>query len=281
MESMKRSKHWHSKLASTGFALTLLAVSAQPEDTTTIQNTTLIQKMAANEAAARQQRPNFYYIAEERSDRTSSHLWKEIVVETPDGALRRLVAIDNRPLTADEAAAEQRRIDTIVAHPDDFRKLNQTNKDDEGRATQLLQLLSTAFILQADGDANGCTRFNFQPKPDFQPSSYQERVAHEMTGTITVKEPEDRLCTLDATIAHPVEFGFGMLGHIDQGGHFSLERKEVDPQNWKSDRISVHVTGRILMLKSLAQSKDVIRSEIRAVPQNLTLAQAAQISQHP
>lgn len=279
MESMKRRKHWHSKLASALFALTLLAVTAQPEDTTPIQNSSLIQKMAANEAAARQQRPNFYYVAEERSDRTSNHLWKEIVVETPDGALRRLVAIDNRPLTADEAAAEQRRIDTLVAHPEDFRKLNQTSKDDEGRATQLLQLLSTAFILQADGDANGCTRFSFQPKPDFQPSSYQERVAHQMTGTISVKQPENRLCTLDATIAHPVEFGFGMLGHIDQGGHFSLERKEVDPQNWKSDRISVHVTGRILMLKSLAQSKDVIRSEIRAVPQNLTLAQAAQITQ--
>jgi hypothetical protein len=278
---MNRSKPWHSKLASTAFALTLLAVTAQaaqPEDTNPIQNTSLIQKMAANEAAARQQRPNFYYVAEERSDRTSGHLWKEIVVETPDGALRRLVAIDNRPVTADEASAEQRRIDYIVAHPEDFRKLNQTNKDDEGRATQLLQLLSTAFDLQADGDANGCTRFNFQPKPGFQPSSYQERVAHEMTGTISVKQPEDRLCTLDATIAHPVEFGFGMLGHIDQGGHFSLERKEVDPQNWKSDRISVHVTGRILMLKSLTQSKDVIRSEIRAVPQNLTLAQAAQIS---
>ncbi len=276
---MKRKKHWHSKLAPTLFALTLLAVAAKPEDTSSLQNSSLIQKMAANEAAARQQRPNFYYIAEERSDRTSGHLWKESVVETPDGALRRLVAIDNQPLTADEAAAEQRRIDTLVAHPEDFRKLNQTSKDDEGRATQLLQLLSTAFILQADGEANGCSRFNFQPKPDFQPSSYQERVAHEMTGTISVKQPENRLCTLDATIAHPVEFGFGMLGHIDQGGHFSLERKEIDPQNWKSDRISVHITGRILMLKSLAQSKDVIRSEIRAVPQNLTLAQASQISQ--
>jgi hypothetical protein len=275
---MKRSKRWQSKLASV-FALTFLSVSARPEDNSLIQNSSLIQKMAANEAAARLQKPNFYYAAEERSDRTGGHLWKEIVVETPDGPLRRLVAIDNRPLTADEAAAEQRRIDNIVAHPDEFRKLNEANKDDEARATQLLQLLSTAFIIQADGDANGCARFNFQAKPDFRPSSYQERVAHEMTGTISVKQPENRLCTLDATITHPVEFGFGMLGHIDQGGHFSLQRKEVDPQNWKSDRISVHVTGRILMLKSLAQSKDVVRTEIRAVPQTLTLAQAAQVSQ--
>ena len=58
---------------------------------------------------------------------------------------------------------------------------------------------------------------------------------------------------------------------MDQGGHFSLKRKQIDATNWKSDRISVHVSGRILLLKSLAQSQDVVRTEIRTIPQNLTL----------
>jgi hypothetical protein len=242
------------------------------------QETSLIQKVAANEVAARTTRPHFFYVSEERSARTGGHLWKENVVETTDGPLRRLIAIDNRPLTPDEAAAEQRRIDRLVSNPDEFRRQNQAHKDDEDRATQLLQLLSSDFVLTPDGEANGCLRFNFQPKPDFRPASYQERVAHEMAGTISLKRPEDRLCTLDATILHPVEFGFGMLGHIDQGGHFSLARKQVDAKNWKSDHISVHINGRILMLKSLAQDQDAVRAGIRIVPQNLTLAQAAQMT---
>ena len=242
------------------------------------QETSAVGKMAANEDTARQHRPNFFYVSEERSDRTGGHLWKEIVVETTDGPLRRLIAIDNRPLTAGEADAEQHRIDNLVSHPGDFRRQNQAHKDDEARATQLLQLLSTAFVLTPNGEVNGCLRFTFQPKPDFHPSSYQERVAHEMAGTVSLKRPEDRLCTLEATILHPVEFGYGVLGHIDQGGHFSLERKQIDATNWKSDRIIVHVSGRILLLKSLAQSQDVVRTEIRMVPQNLTLTQAAQMS---
>jgi hypothetical protein len=98
-----------------------------------------------------------------------------------------------------------------------------------------------------------------------------------MMGAVSLKQPENRLCTLDARIIHPVEFGFGVLGHIDEGGHFSLTRRQVDAKNWKSDRISVHVTGRILMLKSLAQDQDSVRTGIRVVPQNLTVAQAAQI----
>jgi hypothetical protein len=242
------------------------------------QETSLIGKVAANEVTARQSRPNFFFVSEERSDRTGGHLWKENIVETTDGPLRRLLAIDNRPLTAGETDAEQRRIDRLVSRPDDFRRQNQVHKDDEARATQLLQLLSSAFVLAPDGEVNGCLRFTFQARPDFHPSSYQERVAHEMAGTVSLKKPEDRLCSLDAKILHPVEFGFGMLGHIDQGGHFSLERKQIDATNWKSDRISVHVSGRILILKSLTQSQDVVRTEIRIVPQNLTLAQAAQMS---
>jgi len=254
------------------FALVLLATAA------TAQETSLVQKMAANEVAARQQRSHFFYVSEERSDRTGGHLWREKVVEINDGALRRLVAIDNRPLTAAAAEAEQRRIDSLVSNPDEFRRLNQAHKDDESRAIQLLQILSSNFALTPDGEINGCIRFAFQPKPEFRPSSYQERIAHELVGTVSLKQPEDRLCTLDAKILRPVEFGFGLLGHIDQGGHFSLARKQVDAKNWKTDHISVHIGGRILLLKSLAQNQDAVRTEIRIVPQNLTLAQAAQLT---
>jgi hypothetical protein len=241
------------------------------------QQTSLVEKMAANEVTARQQRLHFFYVSQERSVRTGGHLWKENVIETNDGPLHRLIAIDNRPLTPNEAAAEQRRIDHLIAHPSEFRRLNQAHKDDEDRATQLLQLLSSAFVMTPAGEANGCLRFNFQTKPDFRPASYQERVVHEMAGTVSVKTPDNRLCSIEATIVRPVDFGFGILGHIDQGGHFSLTRKQVDAKNWKSDRISVHVNGRILMLKTLAQDQDAVRSDIRVVPQNLTLAQAAQI----
>ena len=252
-------------------ALVLLGTTAWP------QQPTVVDKMAANEVAARQQRSQFSFVSEERSVRTGGHLWKENVVETRDGALRRLIAIDNKPLTPGEVAAEQHRIDYLVAHPDDFRRQNQAHKDDETRATQLMQMLSSAFVLTPNGEVNGCTRFTFQPKPEFRPSSYQERVAHEMAGTVSIKQPDNRLCTLQATIIHPVEFGFGMLGHIDQGGSFSLARRQIGAKDWKSDRISVHISGRILLLKSLAQDQDTVRSEIRTVPQNLTLTQAAQL----
>jgi hypothetical protein len=234
--------------------------------------------MAANEVAARQQVAHFAYTAEERSIRTGGHLWKEKVVETTDGPLRRLIAIDNQPLSPEQAQAEQQRIDSLVKDPNAFRRMNSAHKDDELRATQLLQLLPTAFLMTPAGEANGCVRFTFQPNPSFQPSSYLERASREMSGTVSLKQPENRLCSLDARAFSPIEFGFGMLGHIDQGSHFTLERKRIDETNWKSDRISVHITGKILLFKSLTQDQEATRTEIRVVPQNLSLQQAAQMT---
>jgi len=242
------------------------------------QDPGLVTKMAANEVAARQQVPHFAYTSEERSTRTAGHLWREKVVETADGPLRRLIAIDNQPLTPDQVQAEQRRIDSLVGNPNDFRKMNLAHKDDELRATQLLQLLPTAFIMTPAGEEDGCVRFTFQPNPSFQPSSYLERASREMSGTVSLKQPEDRLCDLDAKAFRPIEFGFGMLGHIDQGSRFSLERKRIDEANWKSDRISVHITGKILLFKSLTQDQEATRTDIRLVPQNLSLQQAAQMT---
>jgi hypothetical protein len=268
-----QSKRWVRRMLWQGVVgLTVLTAVAWP------QGLDVISKMAANEVAARQHRAHFAYVSEERSTRTGNRLWKEKVVETTDGPLRRLMAIDGRPLTAEETAAEQVRIDNLVAHPEDFRRLNRAHKDDEEQATKLLEMLPKAFVVSPDGELNGCSRFSFRPNPEFQPSSYQDRVAHEMEGSVSVKEPEDRLCTLEARITHPVDFGFGVLGHIDQGGHFSLERKAFDSGNWKTDRISVHVSGRILLLKNLAQNQETVRTEIRVVPQNLSLAEAARMA---
>ncbi len=77
--------------------------------------------MAANEVAARQDLQHFAYTSEERSTRTGGHLWTEKVVEASDGSLRPLVAVDGKPLSADQTEAEQHRINSLVADPNEFR----------------------------------------------------------------------------------------------------------------------------------------------------------------
>ncbi len=260
------------KVALVGTTCLLSAVAAA-------QDVSLIQTMANNEVTARKQEARFSYVAEERSVRTGGHLWKEKVVETDDGPLHRLIAVDGRTLTAGEAKVEADRIGALVADPSAFRQTNAAHLDDESHAAQLLQLLPKAFLVTPAGEEHGCTRFAFRPNPAYQPASYEERVVHAMGGTVSLQQPVNRLCHLDAKILEPVAFGYGFLGRIEQGGHFSLERTPVNEKNWKSDRISVHMQGRILLLKSLTRDQDVLRTEIREAPKHLSLEEAARLTQ--
>ena len=237
-----------------------------------------VTQMAANEKTARAQQHHFTYLSEERSTRTGGHLWKEKVVETDDGVLQRLLAVDGHPLAPAQTRAEEQRIEGIVAHPEAFRRLNANHYDDEVKATQLLEMLPKAFLISPAGEENGCTRYSFRPNPAFQPSTYEERIIHVLEGTVSIKEPEDRLCKLQAKIAQPVEFGFGLLGKVNSGGHFELQRVQVDPNNWKSMHISVHIDGRILLLKSIARDQETTRTEIHLVPQHLSLVEAAKMT---
>ena len=242
------------------------------------QDTGLVAIMAKNEFNAHKQDVHFSYIAEERSARTGGHLWRENVVETADGPLHRLLAVDGRPLGAAAAKAESARIAAIVANPAEFRRVNAAHRDDEAHAAELLGLLPKAFLLTFAGAQDGCTLFAFRPNPAFQPSTYEERAIHAMGGTVSLRQPEDRLCRLQATILQPVTFGFGLLGRIEQGGQFTLERIPVGTTSWKSSFISVHVEGRILMLKTLTREQEIRRTDIHVIPQNLSLGDAARLT---
>jgi hypothetical protein len=235
--------------------------------------------MAANEVAAREHQGTFAYTSEERSDRTSMHLWQERDVEIGDGILRRLIAVDGRLLSKEETALEAQRLQSLVNNPDAFRRESAAHKDDEKHATSMLQLLPRAFTLTLDGTDGDCTRYRFTPNPAFQPATYEERVGAAMAGTVSLREPENRLCILQGALQHPVTFGFGIIGKVDAGGNFRLERAPVEGYTWKSQKISVHMGGRILMMKSLAKEQETTRTGIRIVPSNLTLAQGLQLIQ--
>jgi hypothetical protein len=231
--------------------------------------------MVQAEKRARHDRTFFRYTSEERSSRTGGHLWRENVVETPDGLLRRLVAVDGQPLSPDRAAAEERRIAALVGHPDTLRALNADRRADEERVGRILDILPKAFIWTTDGMQGDCARISYKPNPDFTPSSYEERIVHGIAGTLFIRILSTRLCGIDGHVVDRITFGYGLLGHIEKDSHFSVTRVPVSPTDWKNSVIDVHVDGKILLLKSISRDEKARHMNPQPLPTNLTLAQAA------
>lgn len=255
------------------FTLQLLESLAQtPAPAPAVQ---MVEQMVHAEAVSRGTRQRFLYRRTERSIRTKGHLWDELVVETTDGRMRRLVSVDGKPLSISEQRAENNRISDLVNHPAEFRREAQAQREDEFRLSNLLKQVPKMFLFQMEGTDGDCTRITYTPNPQFQEQSYQDRVVHAMSGVLLIHNTDMRLCAISGHLDHPVEFGFGLLGKVSEQSHFSVVHSEVSPGQWKATKILVHVDGNILFLKSVSRDQNSTHYGFQSVPQDLTVAQAA------
>jgi hypothetical protein len=236
-----------------------------------------VNQMVQAETAAWRNRQHFLYRNEERSNRTNGHLWDELVVETSDGPMQRLIFEDGKTLSNSQKKAEDKRITYLANHPGEFRRKTQRRKDDEARMPDLLREIPNIFLFKTISSEGDYTRIAFQPNPSFQEESYQDRVVHAMSGVLLIHRTDMRLCELDAHLGHRVQFGFGILGELSDKTHFSLAREEVSPGQWTTNKIRVHLDGSILLLKSISRDVDSSHSGFKLVPHDLTVAKAAAI----
>lgn len=237
----------------------------------------MVDQMLRAETAAWNGRQHFLYRNQERSNRTDGHLWDEVVVETPDGSMQRLVSEDGRSLSATEKKSEDSRIAYLADHPNEFRRKAQRRRDDEARMPELLKDIPRMFLFQTVSSEGSYARIAFRPNPSFHEETYQDRVAHAMAGMLIIHTTDMRLCELDAHLEHKVEFGFGILGMLSDKTYILLVRENVSTGQWTTTKLRVHLDGRILFLKSISQDLDSSRYDFKPVAYDLKVAEAAAI----
>jgi len=237
----------------------------------------MVNQMVQAETAAWKSRQYFLYRNQERSNRTNGRVWEELVVETPDGSLARLISEDGKPLPSSRQKEEDKRISYLASHPSDFRRGRQRRQEDEARMPDLLKEVPRIFVFRIIHSEGAYTRIAFQPSPSFQEKSYQDRVVHAMSGTLLIHTGDMRLCELDAQLQHRVEFGYGIFGELSDKTRVFLARQEVSPAQWTTTKIHVHLDGSILFLKSISRDVEASRYGFKLVAHSLTVAEAADV----
>jgi len=96
-----------------------------------------------------------------------------------------------------------------------------------------------------------------------------------MEGEMWVDRKQERLAAFSGQLKQDVNFGFGLLGHLDKGGHFEVRQAEVVPGHWDMTTMSLEMTGKALLFKSIGVQKRESRLDFHQVSDDLTLTQAA------
>ncbi len=207
----------------------------------------------------------------------------KLMVETHDAMAGILIAINDRPLSAQQREDENARVNRFVKDPDELRKRQKQEREETDRVERIMRALPEAFLYEYDGTVPGCvgmgrpghllTRLKFRPNPAYDPPSRVEQVLTGMAGYMLVDTNEDRIAKIDGALQDEVSFGWGILGHLDQGGHFLVQQADAGNGHWEISRMDLAFTGKILFLKSINISQTEVMSDFQPVPSNLTFAQ--------
>ena len=235
----------------------------------------LVGTMLAHERDAAAHKDNFLYLSNERSDRTGGHMWTERVAETPHGRVRLLLSEDGKPIPAERVQAERERLANDAAHPEAFEQREKTQKDEEARARQTMEMLGKAFILENIKEQNGNWRIDFRPDPNYSPSGLEERVLYAMSGWLLIEKRQMRLHHLEGRLPQDLSIGFGLL-KVHQGSNFETTKAPYDGQ-WRTVRVISDIRGKAALFKTISKNQDVSRSEFKRVGNTLTVAEAVDL----
>ncbi len=208
----------------------------------------------------------------------------KMMVQTQEATAGLVVAYNEKPLEPKRREDEWDRVNRFIRNPDELKRKQQQEKQNRDRISQIIRALPDAFLYETDGTEMGragvgqpgkeLVRLKFHPNPKYDPPTRVEQALTGMQGTILVDVNKNRIARIDGTLAKQVSFGWGILGHLDPGGHILIEQGEVVNNYWAITRMDMTFTGRILLFRGINVQSTELYSEFKKLePPPLTFAQ--------
>jgi hypothetical protein len=245
----------------------------------------LVRTAVANEAAAANDDSAKHMFRSRKQTAQGSQT--RLYVETREAMAGMTIAYNDQPLNSEQMQAEEERVAAPAGNPEQLRRKQAQQKEEAEHTLRIVKALPDAFLYDYDPeesatailgkDGNRLVRLKFRPNPEYHPPSRVEDVLVGMQGVVVIDPVAKRIAVIDGTLFKEVSFGWGILGHLDKGGHFLVEQCDVGDGSWDVSRMSLNFAGKVLFFKTIAIRSDEVFSDFRSVPSDTTFAQGVEM----
>ena len=279
--NMGQLGHYRSSQISKLILVAVLLGASSPaySDEVHISPTALVRKTVNNELNADKESGHFMFRSRKQ---TSSGSQTKLFVQTRDATAAMLIAVNDQPLTPQQRQDEEGRLQYLMKNPDELKRKRKQERDDAERTSRIMRALPDAFLYEYDGTEKGSAtvgsegaeliRLRFRANPKYDPPSRVEQVLTGMQGVVLIDPKDNRIARMDGTLFKDVGFGWGILGHLDKGGHFLVEQGNVGADTWAITRMKLSFTGKAFFFKNIAFKHEEVFSGFHRVPGNLSFA---------
>jgi len=181
--------------------------------------------------------------------------------EFQDGfQVHRLLERDGRPVPEEERRRSEEAIAKRLAElkamtPEQRQKMREERQRKAGDQDAWLKEFPEALDYRLAGeetiDGRPAWVLECSPRSGYRPKNMRARVFQKVRGRIWIDKEESELARVEAEVFETVPVGWGLLGRIDKGTRFFLERKKVAPGTWFTESEIVKFAARVMLVKSL------------------------------
>ena len=219
--------------------------------------------------------------------KTAHILETKLMVQTNEAVAGRVLSYNDEPMTEEGRKSEDARVERFIKDPDELRKKQREERDNRERFARVLRAMPKALLYEYDGfepaaagvghKGEDLVRVKFRPNPDYGPPTRVEQLLTGMGGMLLLDPQRLRLARLDATLQDDVAFGWGILGHLDKGGHILIEQGSLPDGNWVLSHFTMRFTGKVLVFKNIDVNTTETSWDFRRVPDDLGFAQGLEL----
>lgn len=170
-------------------------------------------------------------------------------------SVTRLVERNGKPLPEDERSRLEETVKKRIAEyqamsPAERERTSRHNDRDE-----FLQEFPDAMDCKQLADETVAGRANYVldcwPKAGYQAKNMRTRLFEKLHGKLWIDKADNELARADAEMFDTVSIGFGVLGRVEKGTHFTLQRRRVAPGAWFAESETMRYAARVMLVRSL------------------------------
>ena len=180
------------------------------------------------------------------------------VLEIYGEQVERLIAKDDKPLNAKDAAKEEEKIQKIIdkrknESEDERRKREEKEEKQREDDRQFTKEVADAYDFKLVGTeaVNGRQAWviDGEPRPGFQPHMKEAKFLPKFHGRVWIDQDDLQLAKMDVECLDTISWGV-FLARFHKGSRFMLEQTRVNDEVWLPRQLAVKVDVRLALLKN-------------------------------
>ncbi|MGB8062995.1 MAG: hypothetical protein WCF26_13950 [Candidatus Sulfotelmatobacter sp.] len=189
----------------------------------------------------------------------SSEVHTYEILEIYGEQVQRLIAKNDKPLNAKDAAKEDEKIQKIIdkrknESEDERRKREEKEEKEREDDRKFTQEVADAYDFKLMGTeaVNGREAWviDGEPRPGFQPHMKESKFLPKFHGRVWIDQGDLQLAKMDVECLDTISWGL-FLARFHKGSRFMLEQTRVNDEVWLPRQLAVKVDARLALLKSL------------------------------